>query len=659
VRPLRLSEVFEEHVLEKPVRFVPGTELELNFESVGSQKALLEYQRKANSLNYASLGPMKRTFPWNNIVDQTNIVELSDEWLYDIPDFFKNVDNSDINDATYTAVYRYKYQETFKRLDLVKVSLEGAVIDVPRSKAGKKMPPELDQMLTYVPGKDELARLVSKKRLPCKAKKRLYVLFAAQPEANMPYPQTNSETRHMDNFYRRHRSYDKHFSEDTAAEMNRWTTELHLSFNTLDQTLGMKSQESSTAKDSTCQKKGLEGFILLVENVGSSGLKQMAMSMRFEGDFFDRYWTCYLLDCNPEWLRNESHVNSAVRTMLYNKGGEGRIQLDNKKESWRQRRILELLLFQTMVDRMHGCTFEILEDSRSIAKEDDIFWNDYSERSASDYDAFRRNINICQERLREHQQRLQTVEQDMAENFVQIELWLKRERERQTERPRWTFNDEIKYRGIISKLLNQNDHTIQDLRRCQSSLRILIETLNRMLQELERKLERLDKELEKQDRVREANRNADIQRFTYVTVIFLPLGFATGVFSTSGAPSGTTLRNMALTAIGAFVVTGILIACATNLEVVQKSFQECKDVASFQKAKKTWEELKLSKKKPVEQKDGLQITEGETRHSEERSRRSGESSRSSGRELANGESRSVLSERSGQREEVRGSDNIV
>jgi hypothetical protein len=522
-------------------------------------------------------------------VDQTNIVELSDEWLYNVPDFFKNHEFSDLlDDDADHAVYKLQYRDNFNQASSVRLSFKGAVVDVPRSKAGKKTPPELSKMLTYVCEPNEFEDLMRGTRLPYRAKKRLCVLFAAEPEANMPFPQTSSEASLMMSFYGRHSSYDKHFSEDTAAEMNRWTTELHLTYNTLEKGFRTTLNESLAAKMTKSGMKELDEFVSHVAGVGCRRLRQVVMSLRFDGDFFDRYWTCYFLDCKPQWVGDENIVKAAVEKLLYNDGKEGRIPLRDKKEPWRQRRILELLLFQAMVDDMHDCTEKILKDSTSIAKEDGIFWNevdsDVKKFGAKDYDASRHNINFCQKHLREHQQRLQTVEQDMVENFVQIDLWLKRERERQTERPRWTFNDEIKYRGIISKLLNQNDHTIQDLRRRQSSLRNLNEKLNRILQELDRKLERLEKELEKQDRVREAKRNADIQRFTYVTVIFLPLGFATGVFSMSGAPAGTTLRNMALTAIGAFAVTGILIACATNLDMVQRSFQKFKDLAPFQKA---------------------------------------------------------------------------
>ncbi|KAJ4127777.1 hypothetical protein NW768_008050 [Fusarium equiseti] len=615
-------------------------------EPAGPQKALLEYQRNTTGLNYVNLGSMKRTFPWNNVVDQTNIVELSDEWLYDEPDFFKGHEDH----LVYDFVYNLVDDIYSSRKGLL---FGGAIIDVPRSKAGKQTPPELHEMLKYVRRPNELKEFMMKKRVPDKAKKRFCAIFAANSRASILYPQTYSELESVLSFSWRHQSHDKYFSEETAAEMNRWTTELHLSFNDLERSSEVTSGQSSRAEWTSTATKGLEVFVSLLRDVGCKSLRQVAMSLRFDGDFFDRYWTCYFLDVDTEWVASESDLESNVRSrvhdILYNKGGKGRkISLEDKKEPWRQRRILELLLFQTMVDRVDRYTDRVLSDSESISKEDEIFQAefDFDVKELVDRgdDSYRRNINFCQKHLREHQQRLQTVDQDMTDNLVQIDLWLKRERERQTERPRWTFNDEIKYRGIISKLLNQNDHTIQDLRRSQSRVRILNEKLGRMLQEFERKVERLDKELEKQDRLleversrQEAKRNADIQRFTYVTVIFLPLGFATGVFSMSGAPAGTTLRNMALTAIGAFVVTGILVVCATNLEKIQE----------------IWGKIKAGKKKPSDKDDGSQSTE-----EEHMMRGAGGSEHSVGR-LRDAEERSRHSEGDREIEAVRGTDNNV
>lgn len=595
----------------EPVAVTSGIVSNLASDPAGPQNALFEYQKNLKGFNYANVGSMKRTFPWNNVVDQTNIVQLSDEWLYDVPDFFKEEEASG----------RWAIPLFDLHLPPIPRPFSGAVIDVPRLKDEKKTPPELDKMMTYVYKRDELKRLMEKRRLPDNAKKRLCVLFAADPEANMPYPQTDSEVFNLLNFTARHKSYDKSFFEHTAAETNKWTTEIHLSFNALGESFQKPSEESSKTERATETKIDLDKLVSLVTDVGCRRLERVVMSLRFDGDFFNRYWTCYLLDCDPQWGGDEDIFMSSIKSMLHNKGREGRIRLEDKREPWRQRRILELLIFQRMVDRMHHCTEEILEDSKSIAKEDAVRWtygiSNVQGYCAKDYDISRRDINVCQEQFRAHQQRLQTVEQDIAENMEQIGLWLKREAERQTERPRWSFNHEIKYRSIISKLLIQNEHTIQDLRRNQSNLRILNERLNRMI-------EQLDRNLEKRQRDREAKRNVDIQRFTYVTFIFLPLGFATGLFSMSGAPTGKTLWDMFFTAIGAFAVVLILIFGYMNFEIARKAFWKGIGLAASSYTKKS-EEVER-KTKPAKG-EHSQRQQG-SRHSEVGSRQSERWSRS-------------------------------
>lgn len=58
----------------------------------------------------------------------------------------------------------------------------------------------------------------------------------------------------------------------------------------------------------------------------------------------------------------------------------------------------------------------------------------------------------------------------------------------------------------------------------------------------------------------------DIRLFTYVTVIFLPVGFATGIFSMSDTPSSHTLICMAITAVVALLVTVIALTNAKSLD---------------------------------------------------------------------------------------------
>ncbi|RMJ13646.1 hypothetical protein BHE90_013318 [Fusarium euwallaceae] len=143
---------------------------------------------------------------------------------------------------------------------------------------------------------------------------------------------------------------------------------------------------------------------------------------------------------------------------------------------------------------------------------------------------------------------------NLHENLAEIELWLNRERERVAERPRWTSNDESRYRDVISKLLDTNQHRIQELTRSNTSISNFNDSLTKRLEIIRSDLDQ--------------RRADDIKRFTYVTVVFPPPSFATGVFSMSDAPAGRTLVSMMVTAVVALVTTALLLKYAEPLETL-------------------------------------------------------------------------------------------
>ncbi|KUI72183.1 hypothetical protein VM1G_08060 [Cytospora mali] len=59
--------------------------------------------------------------------------------------------------------------------------------------------------------------------------------------------------------------------------------------------------------------------------------------------------------------------------------------------------------------------------------------------------------------------------------------------------------------------------------------------------------------------------NENIRYFTYVTVIFLPLGFASSFYSMSGAPDHSLMISLVEFAIAAFAVTVILLLSAKSI----------------------------------------------------------------------------------------------
>ncbi|RGP72182.1 mg2+ transporter zinc transport [Fusarium sporotrichioides] len=523
---------------------LPGTPQSLSMPTFDAelwifQRTLMENRPSQNTTIKASLGSMKLKFLGNSLVDQTNIVELSDEWLYKVPGFF----NQDGNQ-----IYVEDIKKAFDRLsgsyfadDSFDNDVRGVVINVPRSKAGNKRPPRLDDLCQFARDRSQLTTMILERRVPSTSKKRLYTSFTSNPKIQRPYPQIRAESEAMIEFFSKHISYDKYFFEDTNAEKNQWTTELHLSFYSLRKKWSKESLTDYLGKRSPGT------------NIGHVLLTKVAMSCRLDGDFFDRYWTVYFLESDKNIILDEPPVKSIVVNMLQNRvenGDQGftALELDalgENKEPWRQRRILELLLAQRMIDRMRKDAVEILENAESSV------WNvfDTEQRARITHASpFQKVSRRCQS----YQQILQIVEEDLTENLARIELWGNRDRERQNEAPRWSFNDEIKYRTIISKLAIQNNHSIQDLRQS----RVNISRFNKMLTiELERMRNEIDQ-----------RREDNIKRFTYVTVIFLPLSFGTGVFSMSNTPSSQTLEGMIKTSAVALVATAVLLVFSERLE---------------------------------------------------------------------------------------------
>ncbi|QPC72212.1 hypothetical protein HYE68_002964 [Fusarium pseudograminearum] len=524
-----------------------------------SLRALIENQCDRYATSEIKSHPMKFSFPWNSPVNQTNIAQLSDEWLYTLPDFFKDYDDDGIGVGDLEEAFQRRIKPSGVDYRPISTNLRGVVVNVPRSKARKKIPPRLEDLCKVANDWDFLTSLIKQRRLTNTSKKRFYAAFAPRPEQQRPYPQIREESEAMLNFFSKHISYDKSFFEYATLEKNRWTTEFHLSFYSLCWR-GYLRHPHDFVIDTSSTSKRLDGMVLA----------KVAMGCRFDGDLFDRYWTVYFLESDPKTELNTPNVESIVANMLRNRREKGDIDfttldvdaLEDNKEPWRQRRILELLLFQRMVDEMRKNSFKILDYTKSnvwklLTKEERPSATLYTEgllRTTNAEPGRIYSFHKVSQRCQLYQHILQIVEQDLVENLAKIELWMDREQERQNEPPRWTFNDEIRYRTIISKMLIQNNHSVQALRHTHANISQFKEMLTI-------ELERMSNEM---NRRREDN----IKRFTYVTVIFLPLSFGTGVFSMSDAPSGQTLQSMIKTSAVAFVATALLLVFSEQLELL-------------------------------------------------------------------------------------------
>lgn len=229
--------------------------------------------------------------------------------------------------------------------------------------------------------------------------------------------------------------------------------------------------------------------------------------------------------------------------------------------------MLELILFDEMTKQVAECTEEILEMIKGVLmdiKESFKEKSQKSEKSTSPGALGHHSHQLAlsdtlsnalffeeidsgayfsfSKQWEELQQLLQILDDDLGDTIDKISSWEVRERDRGLEKPRWTKKDEQRYRPTITRLTRSNRKNTRQIERVQANVQSLRTAL-----------------LNTRDYIREelSLRGAeDTRYFTYVTVIFLPLGFATSIFSTSDTPQGLTSVWMVVAAVIALLLTG-------------------------------------------------------------------------------------------------------
>lgn len=493
----------------------------------GLKGSTAHQQRQGAALLKASL---RKTTPFNNLVDQKSIVDIQEEWLYNYPDFldFCTEDLIGIKKPTYGPDTGFSF-----------------VLDVPKSKRTS----QTTSMLPVVGQAKKSLReggmyaLLGTTRTAEYAKKRFIMLSKIDEDMRHLSVQTSppQEGENIKSFIRRHMTFGKYFFDDTTAALNRWETEFHLSYYVLFDT----SENSQRSRDERA-----------VRFPGpSKAIHQESLSFRFVGDFFDRYWTCHFVKDNQDIEKAPDKLLELLEPR------HAMSENERIKDPWRQRKVLELLLFDHMLDEIIASTSKIILETkkqvlgtREAQKIETGISDDVDRGDEVDSSALSDALSLCKtnsiayfavnKRWQVFQQILEVVEDDITENLEKVEEWNRREKERYPEKPRWTRNDERKYRGAISKLVASNERRILRLKRCRTNVQSLKTSLENRLQYMRDDL------------------NA---YFTTVTVIFLPLGFAVGIFSMNGVPGSTIWHGMAYTSAVALGVTVLLLVNAQTV----------------------------------------------------------------------------------------------
>jgi CorA-like Mg2+ transporter protein len=115
-------------------------------------------------------------------------------------------------------------------------------------------------------------------------------------------------------------------------------------------------------------------------------------------------------------------------------------------------------------------------------------------------------------------------------------------------KPRWTEQDEQHYRAKLDEYDVDAERALLDLKNQEDRIKELIEEAKYLRDGVKN-----DMNLHE---ARISTRSAeDVRLFTYVTVVFLPLGFSASLYSMSAPPSGAVIVALTKTSIIALIIT--------------------------------------------------------------------------------------------------------
>ncbi|KAL9105665.1 MAG: hypothetical protein Q9227_009214 [Pyrenula ochraceoflavens] len=487
--------------------------------------------------------PFKRHIPYGKFVDLSNIVEIPEEWLYDYPKFLnfkppelqipavvsEQVDRD-------TIVGKCIAELTNEISDKVKpwnekILQEVTTIDVGK---GKKQRKKGFDGLTTIAHIDQTYytfwTYLRKERIPEKAKKRLVYLGPGdEVAAAVCYlASPDGEREHISHFFDRHANSREFLLDDTVVFSNLWETELHCSFYQL-----VRDENEAKTPDlpSLRSMKSMRCSHLRAES-GLCQISEAAIGFRIIGDFFDRYWTCHIIE-NFSGCRNQN-----LARVLY---------FDH--EHWQQRKVLELILFERILSKVRASTNDIIDaikrgaPEKSSGEQNDLFDNiRFGDRSI--------------ESLQEILQILVILKNNFTSVLEMIDLWENRESTRGQGRPRWTRNDEQKYRQSIRRRLAIQERCIRDLRNQQTKIEFYIELVTSAQESIRA--------------ARSLYEAQNIKLFTYLTAFFLPVGLASSLFGMGQVPERHVVITMVITAAVALSVTALVLYCILSSDVRKK-----------------------------------------------------------------------------------------
>ncbi|KAL1640072.1 hypothetical protein SLS58_007339 [Diplodia intermedia] len=510
----------------------------------------------------------KKIMPFNNLINQKSIIEPPDEWLYNEPDFLNSIPDLNGFDLPFDYPNMHKMAKALKKM-----------IGIHDSHGTKIQLLDRIHLISESIGDEPSLKMLETIEAQCS------IEWDSIPQQEYDESiSTDSVRRVIWNILRK---VDWSVLDRVPAKWGEEMRQLAKKFSSRppDEDLIDAIAEMMSKIDET---PSLSKGAIIDDHV----LSRAAMGFRFDGDFFDRYWTCHFIEHKPK--KEIARINVKELSKILQR--EGNLpKTERGKQPWRQRKVLELILFDRIVEEITTSTDDIMKTIRNELKDitgsmcnttegssyksdrkdlpaewvfrESSIWNEEdlcpstkpgetpSKDDALD-DAFRAAKSVSNMKSEYYlsfsqksqvlEQMLRVLDDDLGENLEQIERWRKRDDDRAPEKPRWTRNDERRYRTTITKMLASNDKKIRELEQCRSN----VQSLKASLQST-REYIRDDLNL----------RNAeDVRLFTYVTATFLPISFATSIFSMGGFPGKALLGSMIGLAAVALLLTGIAIA---------------------------------------------------------------------------------------------------
>ncbi|KIV93221.1 hypothetical protein, variant [Exophiala mesophila] len=479
------------------------------------------------------------------------------DWLYKELPCFRGEDKMDIRDeksplsdemlpSVLRAELKALRKSTATNTEENKTPWEGSVktfvIDVKRNMNGKPVSNPIDMWnpstMWNHSGLDDFLRRERTRRA---AKKRLIILPSPTKcslllvYAHCPISEQSSMARFLD----RHEKFSNVATKVTSRLANMWMTELHLSF------LKLLPLSESDQEDTSGNKFVQHPLIHRLNGQSKAHfLYRATRSFRTVGDMYDKSWTCWILCANPGETGSSQSNHGHFPSHPEGPWGEWINPVLEKTEFHSQRKVFEIRLFTKFAKQALANTDEALRTVDEYMKDQVV--NFPAGMSTSSFvTGNKRNLKMYSQLiivLRELQRNSEAINNTTKDWGLEF-----------SEKPRWTESDEAKYGSKLGQEYERNRRAIEDLAEQKENIKARIT-------EVELAQERAMSEFSVNLAISQNRTDAHVQLFTYATVVFLPLGFSSSLFSMGGPPSKPTIL--------AFVVTVVVVGVVTAMSLM-------------------------------------------------------------------------------------------